>query len=247
MKLDDRSRPSDAQLVGYSVMDRHGYLLGQVVGTQARSENDWAIVVHFPASKSEMADFIVEDHQVDEINTRDRTIQTQLEFNQVVPVQGKTIDLVSEALKIRRQRHKVGEIVVRKVVETDWVQIPVRREKLIVEEVGQPEPLYEVTLGTTRVQNSAAESISTMPPISQPAAQPIGKWSSFREALAHLNRLANDPDDAHPPIEITLSLVGHTNSPVDLKFPSPQIAAQMLASLSPAWETRCQTIALAKL
>ena len=49
------------------------------------------------------------------------------------------IALKAEKLVIERERKKVGEVVVRKEVETHYIQVPVKREKLIIEQVGDEE------------------------------------------------------------------------------------------------------------
>jgi hypothetical protein len=60
----------------------------------------------------------------------------------------RVLRLLEEKLVVERKKRKVGEIVVRKVVETRMVQIPVRREKLIVEQIGsQNQQLAEIDLG----------------------------------------------------------------------------------------------------
>lgn len=45
------------------------------------------------------------------------------------------IPLLEERLVVDRRKRKVGEVVVRKEIETYIVEVPVRREKLIVEQV----------------------------------------------------------------------------------------------------------------
>jgi Domain of unknown function (DUF2382) len=60
----------------------------------------------------------------------------------------KIISLLEERLLIDRNKHKVGEIVVRKKVETRMVQVPVQSEKLIIEEIGtETKQLAEINLG----------------------------------------------------------------------------------------------------
>ena len=62
------------------------------------------------------------------------------------------ISLLEEKLVVKRQKHKLGEVVVRKEVETRTIHIPIRREKLIVEKVGATtEHLTEVNLGEEQV------------------------------------------------------------------------------------------------
>lgn len=58
----------------------------------------------------------------------------------VNPVSVNTIDtekirLLEEKLVVNRRRQKVGEVIVRKTIETEMIQVPVRRERLIVEQV----------------------------------------------------------------------------------------------------------------
>jgi stress response protein YsnF len=62
----------------------------------------------------------------------------------------ETIRLLAERVVVDRHKRKAGEIVVRKVIETEKVEVLVRREKLIVEQVS-PEyrELAVIDLGQT--------------------------------------------------------------------------------------------------
>ncbi|HEY9635188.1 MAG TPA: DUF2382 domain-containing protein [Coleofasciculaceae cyanobacterium] len=51
-------------------------------------------------------------------------------------VEEQTVRLLEERLIVNRSKHKVGEIVVRKVIETRIIEVPIQSEKLIVEKVG---------------------------------------------------------------------------------------------------------------
>ena|ERR687886_524841 len=73
------------------------------------------------------------------------------------------VRLLEERLIVNRNKWKVGEVVVRKGVETEIVQVPVRREKLIIEQVGaETKQLLEIDLGqgevTTAEQANASSS-----------------------------------------------------------------------------------------
>jgi hypothetical protein len=62
------------------------------------------------------------------------------------------ISLLEEKLQIARLKQKVGEVVIRKQVEMRMVNIPLRREKLIIEKVGKnPEQLTEVIIAEETV------------------------------------------------------------------------------------------------
>ncbi|WP_407640441.1 DUF2382 domain-containing protein [Aliterella atlantica] len=63
-----------------------------------------------------------------------------------------SIPLLEERLIVDRNKEKVGEVVVRKEIETEIVEVPIRREKLIVEQVGaETKQLASIDLGQTEI------------------------------------------------------------------------------------------------
>ena len=57
------------------------------------------------------------------------------------------IKLLEEKLIVKRLKQKVGEVVIRKQIETRTIHLPIRREKLIIEKIGATtEHLAEVDL-----------------------------------------------------------------------------------------------------
>ncbi|MFB2982358.1 YsnF/AvaK domain-containing protein [Microseira sp. BLCC-F43] len=63
-------------------------------------------------------------------------------------VEEEVIRLLEERLVVDLKKQKLGDVIVRKQVETRIVQVPVRREKLIVEQVGPDRrQLAEIDLG----------------------------------------------------------------------------------------------------
>ena len=57
------------------------------------------------------------------------------------------IKLLEEKLVVKRLKQKVGEVIVRKEIETRIVHLPIRREKLIIEKAGVTnERLTEIDL-----------------------------------------------------------------------------------------------------
>lgn len=70
--------------------------------------------------------------------------------NQIQPIvkEEENFSLLEERLVVNRQKCKVGEVVVRKKIETRMIQVPIRREVLIVEKVGnEVEKVAEIDLG----------------------------------------------------------------------------------------------------
>lgn len=72
------------------------------------------------------------------------------------------IPLLEEQLQVTRRQRKIGEVVIRKQVETQMVQVPIRREKLIVERIGQnPQQLAEIVVGSETVNGYNYEEIDS--------------------------------------------------------------------------------------
>lgn len=66
--------------------------------------------------------------------------------------QEEVIPLLEERLIVDQKQRKVGEVVVRKEIETEIIEVPVQREKLIVEQVGpEPKQLAEIDLTEEQV------------------------------------------------------------------------------------------------
>lgn len=60
----------------------------------------------------------------------------------------ETVRLLEERLIVDRKKRKIGDVVVRKVIETHIVEVPVRREKLIVEQISpEHKQLASIDLG----------------------------------------------------------------------------------------------------
>ncbi|KZL49853.1 YsnF/AvaK domain-containing protein [Nodularia spumigena] len=73
---------------------------------------------------------------------------SQIETANVAEVDDEDIvSLIEERLIADHKQHKIGEVIVRKEIETRMVQVPVRREKLIVEQVSpENKQLAEIDL-----------------------------------------------------------------------------------------------------
>lgn len=86
-------------------------------------------------------------------------LQKQVDENSVIEVsdtrevlEEEIIRLLGERVFVDRSKRKVGEVIVRKEIETRMVQVPVRREKLIVEQVSpEHKQLAEIDLGQEEV------------------------------------------------------------------------------------------------
>ena len=104
------------------------------------------------------------------------------------------VRLLEERLLVDRSKRKVGDIIVRKEIETRMVQVPVRREKLIVEQVSpERKQLAEIDLGQGEITGiELTETASLNPQIAGLDDQAIvmGEFNSPKIASLLLNAIA---------------------------------------------------------
>ncbi|MBD2460932.1 DUF2382 domain-containing protein [Oscillatoria sp. FACHB-1407] len=118
----------------------------------------------------------------------------------------QTIRLLEERLFVDRQKRKVGEVIVRKTIETQIVEIPIRRERLIVEQVS-PE---HKELASIDLSHGAMDDIElvktlhstgqTMPAMADGGLSTSGskvmssEFSSAEAAIEFLRAIATQPN-----------------------------------------------------
>ncbi|MEP0870501.1 YsnF/AvaK domain-containing protein [Trichocoleus desertorum AS-A10] len=131
-------------------------------------------------------------------NSTPLPLQNSLEFDRVndaaIPhvVEEEAIRLLEERLVVDRSKHKIGEVIVRKAIETQIVEVPVRREKLIVEQIS-PEHRQLAEIDLSQGDLTAVELANAMATDSQQGvvrgefASP-GAASQFLDAIAKTHR-----------------------------------------------------------
>lgn len=110
------------------------------------------------------------------------------------PQEVHNISLLEEKLKIDRRKRKVGEVIVYKQVETKMVQVPIRREKLIVKRIGkQPEQLVEVTINNEEVNGFDLAELADKDTLHITKSNFIAVQTAqeLLEAVAHLSSATN--------------------------------------------------------
>ena len=96
------------------------------------------------------------------------------------------IPLWEERLKINRRKRKVGEVVIRKEVETHIIEVAIRREKLIVERVSPDyQQIAVVELGQSEVADSDSFESTSLPNVK-------GEFPSVTAAIQFLNAIATE-------------------------------------------------------
>ena len=97
------------------------------------------------------------------------------------------VRLVEERLVVNRSKRKIGEVIVRKEIETRIIQVPVRYEKLIVEQVSpEHKKLAEIDLGEQEVVDIELPEIASTD--TEPTVR--GVFNSPKVASLLLNAIA---------------------------------------------------------
>lgn len=118
-------------------------------------------------------------------------------------VQEETIRLLDERLVVDRKRRKLGEVVVRKAIETRVIEVPVRRETLIIEQVSpEHKPLASIDLGQERLEGIELRDVVDAE--SRPVVR--GEFSSPRIASQFLQAIADRPNSGCEKVQVTLVL-----------------------------------------
>ncbi|MBW4691000.1 MAG: YsnF/AvaK domain-containing protein [Lyngbya sp. HA4199-MV5] len=141
----------------------------------------------------------VEDQQ-ENLSSRQMNSRTSPQI-----VEEKVIRLLEERLVVDRKRHKVGEVVVRKEIETQIIEVPVRREKLIVEQIGsETRQLAVIDLGHPDLQPKL-KSDATVQSASQSTI--VGEFVSIKAAIQFLETLAaTQPAGDNQTVQVEVSV-----------------------------------------
>ncbi|HCF27360.1 MAG TPA: hypothetical protein DEV81_09205 [Cyanobacteria bacterium UBA11049] len=129
------------------------------------------------------------------------------------------IRLLEERVVVERSKRKIGEVIVRKEVGTRMVQVPVRYEKLIVEEVGsEPRQLAEIDLSLAPVNQDVPDTAVT-------ATKTISSDEQSATAIT---------EDRNTSLNGELTVSG--------KFSSPKIASLLLNAIAMERRHGCKQI-----
>jgi Domain of unknown function (DUF2382) len=159
--LEQRIANLEERLTGYVVLNADGNPLGTVLSVRTDEQRHLNLVV-LPLNDSS-PEFLIRTKSIMQIDLAKHEISVTAAELEDLPEytmenmtpkaveedvdQSTVIRLLEERLAVDYQRKKVGEVTVRKEIETYYVQVPVRREKLIVEQVSpERKQLFEVDL-----------------------------------------------------------------------------------------------------
>ncbi|MDY6901250.1 MAG: DUF2382 domain-containing protein [Cyanobacteriota bacterium] len=138
----------------------------------------------------------IESPQVNHLN--------ELEF--VEEIEEDIIRLLGERLVVERSKRKIGEVIIRKEIETRMIQIPVRREKLIIEEPGhEPKQLAEIDLGEEEISQDEYQQGQSIAETDMNGALTVtGEFDSPKTASLILNAIQLEQNHGCKKVRVTI-------------------------------------------
>jgi stress response protein YsnF len=157
---------------------------------------------HSEFSNSELTNPSTAMSNLTDADRTDANLETDEDEENFDIVDQEVIRLLEERLVINRSKRKVGEVIVRKEIETRMVQVPIQWEKLIVEQVGDdPKVLAEIDLGEGNITGIDLTEIKS--DRQEPTVK--AEFTSVQKASKILNSIASQP--RHGCVKVRLELV----------------------------------------
>ncbi len=147
-------------------------------------------------------------------NSTEQPIDYQTTNNPVEPVnleeatEEQIIRLLEERLVVESSKRKIGEVIVRKQVETRMIQVPVRREKLIVEQISpEQKQLAEIHLGQEEISGIELTDIERLEVTHLNSGLTVsGEFSSPKTASLLLNAIALEQNHGCNQVRVTIAV-----------------------------------------
>jgi hypothetical protein len=146
-----------------------------------------------------------------------KTLNNKMIKSQTEVEEEDTFRLIEERLIADHKKSKVGEVIIRKEIETQIIQVPVRREKLIVEQVS-PENKRLAEIDLTQGEISGLEFIDDDGPLGTVLNTHVnvsGEFSSPKIASLLLNAIAQEKNHGCEQVKITIAV---TNESLQKKY-----------------------------
>lgn len=118
----------------------------------------------------------------------------------------EVLQLLEERIVVERSKRKIGDVIVRKEVETYMVQVPVRRERLVVEQVSpERKELASIDLGQGEITgidlgngDNGATNLTSVQPAAAASSMVTVSFSSIEAAHQALAELASQSSHDQP-------------------------------------------------
>ncbi|MBN4005596.1 DUF2382 domain-containing protein [Nostoc sp. LPT] len=173
-----------------------------------------SVFIDLNKSEIEYMPEYLESETPGDFNSTEQLAKNQISNSPVEPVnleqvpEDQIIRLIEERLVVESSKRKVGEVIVRKVIETQIVQVPVRREKLIVEQISpEHKQLAEIDLGQGEIPGVDLTEVERLEVTHFNNGLTIsGEFSSPKIANLLLNAIALERNNGCKQVRVTIAV-----------------------------------------
>ena len=173
-----------------------------------------SVFIDLNKSEIEYMPEYLESETPGDFNSTEQLAKNQITNSPVEPVnleqvpEEQIIRLIEERLVVESSKRKVGEVIVRKVIETQMVQVPVRREKLIVEQISpEHKQLAEIDLGQGEIPGVDLTEVERLEVTHFNNGLTVsGEFSSPKIANLLLNAIALERNHGCKQVRITITV-----------------------------------------
>lgn len=235
---------SDQRLVASSVYDQRNVYIGIVVRVNHDVDDQLSLLVQGSEPGAETNQLQIVGAAIQHLDLDQKKVYVNLEQYPPSWVQIEALPLWQERVVVNRNRRKIGEISIRKTTDVYTVEVPVRSEKLIVENIETGEIITEVDLSNTEVtQNDFSGFSSTLTYTEDQVVR--GHLTQFRDVINFLEAVNQFPNNSFVKSKVTLTLVQPKRTEtITQTFESAQTALQVLLGMANLVATTCKNIYL---
>ncbi|MEH2355284.1 YsnF/AvaK domain-containing protein [Nostoc sp.] len=173
-----------------------------------------SVFIDLNKSEIEYMPEYLESETPGDFNSTEQLVSNQITNSPVEPLNNleqvpeeQIIRLLEERLFVETSKRKVGEVIVRKVIETRMVQVPVRREKLIVEQISpEHKQLAEIDLGQGEIPELDLTEVEKIEATHNNDLTVSGEFSSPKIANLLLNAIALERNNGCKQVRVTIAV-----------------------------------------
>ncbi|MDZ7992882.1 MAG: YsnF/AvaK domain-containing protein [Nostoc sp. EfeVER01] len=173
-----------------------------------------SVFIDLNKSEIEYMPEYLESETPGDFNSTEQLANNQMTNSPVEPLNNleqvpeeQIIRLLEERLFVESSKRKVGEVIVRKVIETRMVQVPVRREKLIVEQISpEHKQLAEIDLGQGEISGLDLTEVEKLEATHHNGLTVSGEFSSPKIANLLLNAIALERNHGCKQVRVTIAV-----------------------------------------
>jgi sporulation protein YlmC with PRC-barrel domain len=243
MLIDQSTQNNDQRLVASAVYDQTGEYVGVVVKVNRDDNNQLSLLVQGNQNSTGSDLISIKGASIEKTDLQQKEVYVDLVGYPPSPVEVESLPLWQERIHVGHNRHKVGEISVHKATDVYTIEVPIRSEKLVIENADTGEILTEVGLSHTRVTQKDGSEIS--PALSCEDTLVRGHLTELKDAINFLEAVSQFPKNGFRKSKITMALARQQGTEtVVLGFDWATTALQTLTCLSSMIADRCEGIDL---